>query len=89
VPPDRGLPRLRDIAVSGLTASGAKQAFAVASYQDSPLRNVRFRDLEIEAAAGGSIQNAEDWSFVASRIRITDGRPVKVLESRGVRGLRP
>src|SRR5262249_58977675 len=44
VPPESGLPHLRDITVSGIKATAARQAFAVASYKDSPLKNVQFHD---------------------------------------------
>jgi hypothetical protein len=87
VPPEKGLPHLRDIQVSKIKAVGAKQAFSVASYKDSPLANLQFKDTDIEAARAGNIQYAEGWSFVGLKLKIGDGSKVTVKDSRGVVGL--
>jgi polygalacturonase len=87
VPPEKGLPHLRDITISKIRATGARQAFSVASYQDSPLINVQFRDLDIEAATAGNIQFAQKWSFARLRMKIVDGGSVSVKDSREVTGL--
>ena len=87
VPPEKGLPHLRKVRISGVRASGARQAFSVASYADSPLQDFQFRDIEIEARTGGSIQYADGWTFTDATIRTLDGKPVTVKDSRGVTGL--
>jgi polygalacturonase len=89
VPPERGLPHLRDIEISRIKAAGARQAFAVASYQDSPLTNVDFRDVDIEATSAGNIQYADGWSFRGLRLKIGDGSKVAVKDSHRVTGLPP
>ena len=52
VPPEKGLPHLRNVQISGIRAVDAQRAFAVSSYADSPLDNFAFKDLEIDAQDG-------------------------------------
>ena len=87
VPPEKGLPHLHGVSITGLKASGARQAFQVVTYPDSPLQDFHFQDLDIHAGTAGSIQNAEDWSFQNARIATTDGSRVALKDSRGVTGL--
>jgi len=87
VPPEKGLPHLRNVVVSRIRATGARQAFSVVSYKDSPLRNFQFDDLRIEARSAGAIQNAENWTFTKTEIQAGDGSHVAVKDSTGVTGL--
>ncbi len=68
VPPEKGLPHLRDITISDVKATGARQAFSVASYPDSPLENVHLKNVTIEAQSYGSLKNAKDWTFVHCKL---------------------
>jgi hypothetical protein len=87
VPPERGLPHLRDIEVWGIQATGAQQAFGVSSYENSPLENVELKDWRIAAARAGSIQNARDWTLTNIHIKTADGSKVAVKDSQNVKGL--
>ena len=87
VPPEKGLPHLRNVKIENLTATGARQAFSVASYADSPLSDFEFRHLRIEARTAGSIQYARNWTFEDSQIQTRDGTRVAVKDSQDVRGL--
>ncbi|HYW41457.1 MAG TPA: glycoside hydrolase family 28 protein [Bryobacteraceae bacterium] len=87
VPPEKGLPHLRNVRISNVKATGARQAFSVVTYPDSPLQNFQFRNVQIEARTGGSIQNADNWTFTGCTIRTADGAGVTLKESRGVTGL--
>jgi hypothetical protein len=87
VPREKGIPHLRNVRISNLKATGARNAFSVSSYPDSPLRGVSFRNIDIQARRGGEIRNAENWTFENARIRTEDGSPVVVREWRGVAGL--
>ena len=66
---------------------GAKQAFAVASYKDSPLINLQFSDMDIDAMTAGNIQYADGWSFRGVKLKIGDGSKVAVKDSQRVSGL--
>jgi len=87
VPPELGLPHIRNVEISGIQAAGAGRAFAVSSYADSPLRNFTFQDLDIATKTAGSIRNADGWKFTNTRIQTGDGSHVSVQDSRGVTGL--
>lgn len=87
VPRERGLPHLRNVRISNLRALEAQQAFSVTSYADSPLENVTFTDIDIQAASGGTIRNAANWKFVNAHIRTPGGHGVTLEESRDVTGL--
>jgi polygalacturonase len=87
VPPERGLPHFRKVRISGVRATGAEQAFAVSAYEDAPLEDFRFENVEIEAKTAGRIENARNWRFLNTRIRTADGSRVTLKDCRGVRGL--
>jgi polygalacturonase len=87
VPLARGLPHFRNITVSDLTATGARQAFQVSTRDDAPLENFQFTNVHIEAQTAGSIQDAVNWTFTDTHIRTADGSHVALKDCRGVRGL--
>jgi len=87
VPPEKGLPRLRNVFISHIRATGARRAFAVMAYKGSPLRNFQFDDLKIDARAAGAIENADGWTFTNTEIHTEDGSHVAVKDSTGVTGL--
>jgi len=87
VPREKGIPHLRNVTIYNLKASGSREAFSVGSYPDSPLQDLTFRNIEIQAERGGQIQNAENWKFGNTRIQTADGSHVALKESRGVTGL--
>jgi hypothetical protein len=88
VPPEKGLPHLRNVRVSGIHAKDARQAFSVASYKDSPLLNFQFNNIDVAAKSAGAIQNASGWTFANTRITTTDGSTVAVKDSENVSGLK-
>ena len=87
VPPAKGIPHLRNVRISKFTVASAKEAFSVAAYPEAPLLDVTFTDADIRAQKAGTIENAENWKFVNTRIQTTDGSHVTLKDSRGVTGL--
>lgn len=87
VSPAQGLPHLRDVRIANIKATGARQAFSVDSYKDSPLTNVTFRNFDVESKVAGSITNAENWTFINTRIKTADGSAVAVKDSGKIIGL--
>jgi polygalacturonase len=88
VPREKGIPHLRNVKIYNLKAAGSRDAFSVASYPDSPLKDVTFRNIDIVAQRAGTIQNAENWKFENVHIQTADGSRVALKESRGVTGLK-
>jgi hypothetical protein len=87
VSPELGLPHFRDVHILDISATGAQQAFAVSAYADAPLENFEFRNIHIDAKTAGSIQNAQNWSFVGVTVKTADGSKVKLKDSKGVTGI--
>jgi hypothetical protein len=87
VPPEKGLPHLRNVRISNLRATEAEQAFSVVSYPNAPVQDLTFTNLEIHAQRAGTIRNAENWKFIDTRIDAADGSRVLFKESSGVTGL--
>lgn len=87
VPREKGIPHLKNVRISNLKAAGAREAFSVRSYSDSPLQDVTFQNIDIQAQRAGTIQNAENWKFENTRLQIADGSRVAIKDSRGVGGL--
>lgn len=87
VSPEQGLPHFRDIHISDIRATGAQQAFTVSAYSEAPLKDFEFKNISIEAKTAGTIQNAQNWSFIGATIKTLDGSRVTVKDSSGVTGL--
>lgn len=62
-PAERGIPEFRNITISNLTATGAKQAIHSKAYPEKPLRKLHLENVTIEAREPGRIINAEDWTM--------------------------
>lgn len=87
VPPEKGMPHFRNVRISGIKATGARQAFLVNGYPEAPFENFQFKNLDIAAQTAGSIRNAENWSFVNALIKAADGSSVALKDCRRVTGL--
>lgn len=59
VPADLALPSVRDISVSGIQATGCGQAFMIRGLKESPISDVRFDNVRVEAGAFGSIDGID------------------------------
>jgi lysophospholipase L1-like esterase len=87
VPPEKGIPHLRNVRISHFNVTSAKEAFSVAGYPEAPLADVTFQDVDIRAQRAGKIENAENWKFVNTRIETADGSRVDLKDCRGMTGL--
>jgi hypothetical protein len=78
VPPERGLPHLRNVTLSDIRGSEVRDVFSAASYAEAPVENLTFTNIEIQAKSAGTIQNAANWKFVNMRVQTADGSRVTV-----------
>ena len=85
VPREQGIARFRDVKIWNIKATGARRAFDVHAYADAPLERFSFDRLDIEAAAGGRINDARDWRFTNSSLKV--GTPVIIGAASSVTGL--
>jgi polygalacturonase len=87
VPPEKGMPHLRKVRISGVKGRATRQAFSVTSYKDSPLEDFVFKNLNIAARTAGTIQNASQWRFENVTIQAEDKSKIVVKDSVKVTGL--
>ena len=87
VPAEKGLPHLRRVRISDIHATGARRAFSVVSYQDSPLEDFELKNIHIAAQTAGSIADAANWRFTDTEIQTADGSTVTLKDCRGIMGL--
>ena len=87
VPPEKGLPHLREVRISGVKGSATRQAFSVNSYKDSPLEDFILKNFNITARTAGTIQNASQWQFEDVTIQAEDKSKIVVKDSVKVTGL--
>jgi polygalacturonase len=84
VPPERGIPEFHTIEISRVTATGAKFAFDVRGHAEKPIRDIRFRDINVSAGRAGAIRHAANWTADNVRITAADGVGVAISDSRNV-----
>jgi polygalacturonase len=87
VPREKGRARFRDVRIWNVKARGAAIAFEVDGYPEEPMRNFRFDALDIEARRGGHIEDASNWQFSNTSLRV--GEPVAIGGGSSVKGLAP
>lgn len=85
VPKEKGIPHLQDIYISDMQAE-TNSAFLMQAYEEAPLRNIHFRNLNIKSTDAGFITHADGLHFQNVHLEITDPDPVifeNVLNSVG------
>lgn len=80
-PPERGIPRYRNVIIKNVVATGAKTAISAAGLPQSKLENFRFENVSITAEKAGSIRHAKGWSFKDVTVKATDPAPLQVEDS--------
>ncbi|WP_228892935.1 pectate lyase [Pseudoduganella aquatica] len=89
VPRAQGLPQVRDIRISRVTAKGLKTAVELEGYADAPLNNIRIEDVDLEADALGAIRHARNIQFARSRIVSRNGVPIALEDADNITGFAP
>ena len=59
----------------------------MAAYPQAPVLDVTFKDVDIRAQKAGTIEDAENWRFVNTRVQAADGSRVTLKGCHGVSGL--
>lgn len=76
VPEDKGTPVFRDIHIRNMTARGGPMAGELRGLQNSPLTNITFDNVTIEAKHGMTISNAPDVKLDGLTIHAAEGPAV-------------
>ena len=87
VPPEKGLPHVRDIRIARVKARGVTTAIELEAYPDAPVRNVRLDDIDIEARQYGAIRHASGIHFINSRITASQGGAITLENASDIKGL--
>ena len=84
-PPERGIPTFRDISVRNVSASDVrKEGWAVEGYADSPVRDVRFEHVRIDAPSAGRVAHAVDWRMDDVVVHPSDDAALDRIDCRNV-----
>jgi hypothetical protein len=62
-PAERGIPRFKEIYISGLAVANAKKAISATGLKESLITGVHIENCEISAATAGAISYTKDWGF--------------------------
>jgi hypothetical protein len=77
-PPELGIPEVRDLVISNLTAHGASTALYANAYPEKPMRRVRLEQVTIEARSAGRVSNAADWTFKDVTFRVLNDQGLEL-----------
>lgn len=80
-PPEKGIPKFKDVHISRIKAANAKKAFSALGTKESIVKNFYFDDVEIEAESAGQISYAQGWKFENVSIKTKDESKLDVENS--------
>ena len=83
-PPERGLCEFRNITIENIEVLNAARVFSASGLPDKPIINVKFANITAQAADGGSIEYARDWTMTNVKLQTINGAPVKISNSENV-----
>ena len=83
-PPERGLCEFRNITIENIEVLNAARVFSASGLPDKPIINVKFANVTAQAADGGSIEYARDWTMTNVKLQTINGAPVKISNSENV-----
>ena len=58
-PPEKGIPEFRNIKLERISVNGGERAFYANAYPEKPIHHFEWKDIQIEAIAGGILNYAE------------------------------
>jgi polygalacturonase len=85
VPEQSGLAHFRNVWISNLHATGAKQAFDVSAYPNAPLENFHLSAIQIEAETAGTVANASNWTLTDVNVKSADGSKIQFKDDVGMK----
>jgi polygalacturonase len=83
-PAEKGIPKFKNIYVSGVEVKQARKGINASGLQQSSLDNFHFQNVTINAEAAGSIDFAQHWTLKNVSIKAKDNSIVSVKNSTGV-----
>ena len=84
-PPERGIPEFSDVTVENVTATGTtQQAFHANGYEEQPIHDVRFANVDVSAPTAGDVSHARDWDMENVVLRTEDGEQLELTDCENV-----
>ncbi|WP_442587590.1 glycoside hydrolase family 28 protein [Pedobacter sp. AW31-3R] len=80
-PKSQGIPKIKDINLYNIKASGAKKAIHALGMEVCMLRNFSLEKLDIQAISAGKISFAKDWKVKDVVIKAEDGNTPVITDS--------
>lgn len=84
-PAEKGIPHVKDVFVSDITATNAKKAINAIGLATSNLTGFHFANITVEAAMAGEISFADGWQFSNTVVKTKDSSRVSVKNSVNMR----
>lgn len=84
-PKERGIPKIQDIHLYNVKATGAKKAINAVGLPESTLKNFTLSQMVIDGATAGTIDFCADWKFYNVSIQAADGSKLKVSNSTAIK----
>ncbi len=77
-PPEKGIPKFKNVHVSNIKVTGARRALSVSGTKESIVKAFDLKDIEIDAESAGRISYAQGWEFENVSIKTKDNSPIDV-----------
>lgn len=84
-PKEKGIPKIQNINLYNIKATGAKKAIVANGLKAATLKNFSFKNIAIETQDAGVIEFAENWTFDNVLIKSVNGNKLKISESTAVK----
>ena len=84
-PVERGMPKIQNINLYNIKATGAKKAINAIGLKESVLTQFNFKNILIEGQSAGNIDFGAEWKFDNVVIKSADGKPIKVTNSSNIK----
>lgn len=83
-PLEKGTPTFRNIYVNNVNITHAQVAVSAEGMESSPVRDLYFSNVKVEAETAGAVKFAKDWRSKNFTIKTKDSTKVKVTEATGI-----
>ena len=80
VPPEKGIPRFRNVFLTGFRGTVSGPAVSIAGMKESPVENCILSDIQIQARSKGDISFAEGCRFNRVSITTRDQAPLRIRD---------
>lgn len=84
-PKEKGIPKIQNINLFNIKATGAKKAINAIGLAESTLKNFSLSQLAIETANAGALDFCAGWKFYDVNIKAADGKALSVTNSTDIK----